>query len=189
MRALEERIKADGIHIGDGIIKVDSFMNHQIDPGLMQSIGLEFACRFKHTSPNKILTAETSGIAPALFAAVSLGIPIVFARKHQPITMLQDPYSASTFSPTHKSAIDLIVSKEYLLPNDRVLIIDDVLASGKTIQTLVSLIKQCNATVVGIGIVIDKLYAGGQQELAGLNIPVESLASIAGYDGARVLLG
>ncbi|MBC7999409.1 MAG: xanthine phosphoribosyltransferase, partial [Leptolyngbya sp.] len=124
MEILRKRIEQEGRHLGNGILKVDSFMNHQIDPMLMKAVGEEFAVRFKHLNPTRILTAETSGIAPALSAAMAMGIPLVFARKHKPVTMAAEPFIESAPSHTHGKQVDLIVSSEYLTAHDRILIID-----------------------------------------------------------------
>ena len=188
MQILKECIQKNGQHLGQGILKVDSFMNHQIDSALMQSIGEEFARRFAHTKPNKILTAETSGIAPALVTGIVLKVPVVFARKHKPLTMGENPFRASSVSPTHQKSVELLVSSEYLAAEDRVLIIDDFLASAKTIRALVLLVEQSKASLVGIGAVIEKVYAGGRKELADLKIPIESLAAISNYDGAKIIM-
>ncbi len=150
----------DGKHLGKGILKVDSFMNHQIDPMLMQAVGEEFATQFGQFNPTRILTAETSGIAPALAAAMAVKVPLVFARKHKPVTMAAEPYVESAPSHTKGGVVDLIVSSEYLEATDRVLIIDDFLASAKTLVALVNLVKSSGATLVGIGAVIEKGIPG-----------------------------
>jgi xanthine phosphoribosyltransferase len=188
MQILEERIQRDAKHLGDGIVKVDSFMNHQIDPILMQSIGEELARRLKHTKPTKIVTAETSGIAPALITGLCLKIPIVFARKHQPITMAENPYRETSTSATYGKGVNLLVSSEYLSASDRVLIIDDFLSSSKTIISLIQLVEQSGAALVGIGFVIEKAYKDGRKALAHLKIPIESLAVIDRCEGDRIIL-
>ena len=188
MQILNERILRDGKHLGRGILKVDAFMNHQIDPLLMQSVGEELARRFRAAQPTKILTAETSGIAPALAAGMALGVPILFARKHQPITMPDEPYRSQAPSHTHGKLVDLIVSPEYLTAADRVLIVDDFLATAQTIQALVALVEQSGATLVGVGAVIEKAFEGGRAALVSLNVPVESLAVIVRFEGDRIIL-
>jgi xanthine phosphoribosyltransferase len=188
MQILKERIQCEGRHLGNGVVKVDSFMNHQIDPELMKRCGEELARRFAHVNATRIITAETSGIAPALAAGMFLKIPVVFARKHQPITMKADPYRESSSSPTHKKQVELLVSAEYLLPSDRVLLIDDFLSSANTTRALVKLIEQGKATLVGIGVVIEKVYAGGRDSLKDLFVPIESLAAIESFDGDRLVL-
>ncbi len=187
MDLLRQRILQDGKHLGKGILKVDSFMNHQIDPLLMQAVGEEFAARFKQFNPTRILTAETSGIAPALAAAMSLKVPLVFARKHKPVTMAAEPYVESAPSHTKGGVVDLIVSSEYLEATDRVLIIDDFLASAKTLVALVNLVKSSGATLVGIGAVIEKEFQGGRALLKDVTVPIESLAIIESMDETIVL--
>lgn len=187
MQILRERILRDGKHLGGGILKVDAFMNHQIDPLLMREIGEEFARRFSHTDPTKIFTAETSGIAPALAAAMALQVPIVFARKHQPLTMAANPYREFTDSHTHTRQVELIVSPEYLLRSDRVLILDDFLATAKTIRALTRLVDQSGARLVGIGAVIEKAFEGGRAVLQSLNVPIESLVVIERFEGDKII--
>src|SRR5918912_1577943 len=127
MQLLRERSAREGKHLGHGILKVDSFMNHQLDPVLMQEIGQAFAVRFRDLRPTKILTAEISGIAPALATAMVIQVPVVFARKHRPITMHDHPYRETAASHTKGNQIELLVSPEYLLSSDQVLIVDDFL--------------------------------------------------------------
>jgi xanthine phosphoribosyltransferase len=188
MQILRERIIKDGKHLGRGILKVDAFMNHQIDPLLMKEIGEEFARRFKAVAPTRILTAETSGIAPALAAAMALEVPLVFARKHRPVTMAADPFRETAESHTKGGEVELLVSSEYMRPEDRVLIVDDFLATAKTIRALIKLVQQSRATLVGIGAVIEKAFEGGRQALTGVDAPVESLAVIERFDGDRIVL-
>lgn len=188
MQMLLDRVQREGKHLGNGVVKVDSFMNHQIDPVLMKAIGEEFARRLAHTSPTRILTAETSGIAPALAAGMFLECPLVFARKHQPITMAKEPFKETSTSPTHGKEVQLIVSNEYLKADDRVLIIDDFLSSAKTLRALINLINQSHATLVGIGTVIEKEYVRGREQLTDVAVPIESLAIIEKCEGDRVIV-
>ena len=178
MKLLEDRIQKDGQYIGDGILKVDSFVNHQVDPELMNEAGKEFAKLFMNFSATKILTAEISGIAPAVSAGLHLGIPVVFARKNKPITMPDQVLL--TLSPSHTKGrtVELIVSPEYLGTGERVLIIDDFLATGKTIEGLIRLAEIAGATVVGVGALIEKTFEEGRERLEAMNIHVESLARI-----------
>lgn len=178
MKLLEERIQKDGQYIGDGILKVDSFVNHQVDPVLMNEAGKEFAKLFMNFSATKILTAEISGIAPAVSAGLHLGIPVVFARKNKPITMPDQVLL--TLSPSHTKGrtVELIVSPEYLGAGEKVLIIDDFLATGKTIEGLIRLAEIAGATVVGVGALIEKTFEEGREHLEAMNIHVESLARI-----------
>lgn len=187
MQLLHDHILRHGKHLGGGILKVDAFMNHQIDPKVMQEIGSEFARRFACEKPTKILTAETSGIAPALACGMVMQIPVVFARKHQPITMEADPYRQTATSHTYGNQVELLVSPEYLSKEDRILIIDDFLATARTILVLVKLVHQSGGNLVGIGAVIEKSFEGGRALLASLKVPVESLAVIEGFDGERII--
>ncbi|MBX9571996.1 MAG: xanthine phosphoribosyltransferase [Candidatus Obscuribacterales bacterium] len=185
MKLLEEKILKEGKYLGNGILKVDSFMNHQIDPALMKEIGKELAGHFKDLKPTRILTAESSGIAPALITAIELGVPLVYARKSKPITM-KDPYIEKSESHTYKKAVELNVSAEYLHSDDRVLIIDDFLATARTILSLVALIEQSGASIVGIGSVIEKVFEGGREKLSHLGLPIVSLARISSFDNDQV---
>lgn len=188
MDLLREKILQHGKHLGDGILKVDAFMNHQLDSMLMKAVGQEFARKFASLSPTKILTAETSGIAPALAVGIELGVPVVFARKHQPITMAPDPYREKSSSPTHKKEVELIVSTEYMTPADRVLIIDDFLSSARTLLALEKLVQKSGATLIGIGCVIEKRSFGGREQLKHITVPIESLAVIERFDGEQIIL-
>lgn len=187
MHWLRERIQNEGRYLGNGILKVDVFMNHQVDPLLMQGIGYEFARRFRHQHATKILTAEISGIAPALATGMMLQVPVVFARKNKPITLSQEPYQATAPSHTKGGEVTLMVSHEFLSPEDRILIIDDFLASSLTIRALVDIIRQGGAALVGIGAVIEKSFEGGRGALADLGVQVESLAVIDRFEGNKII--
>ena len=189
MNLLCDRILAEDKHLGNGVLKVDSFMNHQVDPSLMKYVGEEVARRFADAKATRILTAETSGIAPALAAGMCMNLPVVFARKHQPITMAPEPYRESSISPTHGKQVELIVSTEYLRAGDRVLIVDDFLSSGQTILALHRLILQSRAVPVGVACVIEKAFKKGRDELKELSVPIESIAIIERFDGDRIVLG
>ena len=178
MQALIDRIRKEGKNLGGGILKVDSFINHQVDPELMDACGAEFARRFAKVGATRVLTAEISGIAPALMAARHLRLPVVYARKTKPITMPDSVYLTIAPSHTKGVAVELIVSPEYLSHGERVLIIDDFLASGATILGLVRLARAAGAQVVGIGALIEKSFEGGRQALSLLKIPIESLVVI-----------
>jgi xanthine phosphoribosyltransferase len=184
---LRERIQNEGKHLGSGILKVDSFMNHQVDPLLMQGIGYEFARRFRATHPTKILTAEISGIAPALAAGMMLQVPVVFARKSKPITLAQEPYQAQAPSHTKGGLVTLIVSREFLSAQDRIIIVDDFLATALTIRALADIVRQSGAALVGIGAVIEKSFEGGRGALEDLGVQVESLAVINRFDGNSIV--
>ncbi len=187
MQALKERILKDGKNLGGGILKVDSFINHQVDPELMDACGAEFARRFVKLGATRILTAEISGIAPALMAARHLRLPVVYARKTKPITMPDAVYLTVAPSHTKGRAVELIVSPEYLAQGERVLIIDDFLASGATILGLVRLTQAAGAQVVGIGALIEKSFEGGRQALAQLKVPIESLVCITNMDNGKLV--
>jgi xanthine phosphoribosyltransferase len=188
MRALNERIRREGKNLGRGILKVDSFINHQVDPMLMLSVGQAMAARFYSCEATKVLTAEISGIAPALTTALALQVPVVYARKTRPVTMHPNAIEATAPSHTKDSEVTLMVSPEFLGPGDRVLIIDDFLASGQTIGALVELAQLAGATVVGIGAVIEKAFEQGREELAHLNVPIEALAVITSMDDGKIVL-
>ena len=188
MKVLQEKIREQGSNLGNGILKVDGLINHQIDAGLMVSMGNEFARRFRGQSVTRILTAEVSGIAPALTTASVLGVPMVYARKHKPITMKEPVFVESAPSHTKGGEVHLMVSPEYLAPQDRVLIIDDFLASGKTIDALARLVKNAGATLVGIGAVIEKSFEGGRAMLQQWQVPIEALAVIDEmHDDGRIV--
>lgn len=187
MHWLRERIQSEGRVLGGGILKVDVFMNHQVDPLLMQGIGYEFARRFRETHPTKILTAEISGIAPALAAGMMLQVPVVFARKTKPLTLAEEPYSATAPSHTKGGEVTLMVSREFLSRGDRVLVIDDFLATALTIRALADIVRQSGATLVGIGAVIEKSFEGGRAALRDLNVQVESLAVIERFEDNQIV--
>jgi xanthine phosphoribosyltransferase len=187
MQALIERIKKEGRNLGNGILKVDGFINHQVDPGLMDQCGQEFARRFQAIGATKILTAEISGIAPALTTAFHMKLPVVYARKHKPITMPDQVFLTLTPSHTKGRIVELIISPEYLAGGEKVLVIDDFLASGATILGLVRLANSAGAQVVGIGALVEKTFEGGRQALQHLGIPIETLARIRQMDGDQIL--
>jgi xanthine phosphoribosyltransferase len=178
MKLLEERILKSGRNLGNGVLKVDGFINHQVDPALMEVCGKEFAARFKTVGATKVLTAEISGIAPALLTALALRLPIVYARKTKPVTMPDQVFLTLAPSHTKGRTIELIVSPEFLVEGDKVLIIDDFLATGQTILGLVRLAQAAGAQVVGIGALIEKTFDGGRQLLSSVGVPIEALAVI-----------
>ncbi|MBI1794436.1 MAG: xanthine phosphoribosyltransferase [Chloroflexi bacterium] len=187
MKELKDRIQRDGQNLGNGILKVDSFVNHQVDATLMNLCGKEFARRFANAGATKVLTAEISGIAPALTTALHLGLPVVYARKNKPITMPDQVYLTLAPSHTKGRMVELIVSPEYLQHGEKVLIIDDFLASGATILGLVRLAEAAGAKIVGIGALIEKRFEGGREALKPVGVPVESLACIASMDGGKIV--
>lgn len=178
MKLLEDRILKDG-HIGaDNVLKVDSFLNHQIDVNFVCELGKEFYRLFKDENITKILTIEASGIGIACLAAQYFGVPIVFAKKTKTINIYSDTYNATVHSYTHKKDYDIVVSKEFLSKEDNVLIIDDFLAKGSALTALLMLIEKAGAKTAGAGIVIEKAYQGGGNLVRDMGIRVESLAKI-----------
>ncbi|PKN94579.1 MAG: xanthine phosphoribosyltransferase [Chloroflexi bacterium HGW-Chloroflexi-6] len=186
MKELVEKIAREGKNLGNGILKVDGFVNHQVDAGLMNLCGLEFARMFRHLGATKILTAEISGIAPALTTAIHLGLPVVYARKTKPITMPDQVYLTLAPSHTKGRMVELIISPEHLPHGERVLIIDDFLATGATILGLVRLAQTAGAEIVGVGALIEKTFEGGREALASLGVQVESLAKISSLDDGKI---
>jgi xanthine phosphoribosyltransferase len=189
VKELEERIQRDGQVLGGGILKVDSFVNHQVDPLLMDACGREFAKLFASVGATKVLTAEISGIAPALTTAIHLGLPVVYARKTKPITMPDQVYLTLAPSHTKGRMVELIVSPEYLANGEKVLIIDDFLASGQTILGLVRLAEASGSKVVGIGALIEKLFEGGRAVLKSTGVPIHSLACITAMEEGKLEFG
>lgn len=187
MRELQERILREGKNLGNGILKVDGFINHQVDPLLMNACGKELASRFKDIEATKVLTAEISGIAPAVATAYHLGLPLVYARKHKPITMPDQVFLTLSPSHTKGNLVELIVSPEYLGHTERVLIIDDFLATGATILGLVRLAQTAGSTVVGIGTLIEKTFEGGREALAILGVPIHSLVQVTSMEGNQII--
>jgi len=186
MQELKERILRDGKNLGGGILKVDGFINHQVDPVLMDACGKEFARRFEHVGATRVLTAEISGIAPAVMTAFYLKIPVVYARKNKPITMPDTVYLTVAPSHTKGRMVELIVSPEYLARGEKVLIIDDFLASGATILGLVRLTQAAGAELVGIGTLIEKTFEGGRAALQHLGLPIESLVCISAMENGTI---
>ncbi len=187
MQALKDRILLEGKNLGNGILKVDGFVNHQVDPVLMDVCGQELARRFRGVGATKVLTAEISGIAPAVTTALHLGLPVVYARKHKPITMPDQVFLTLTPSHTKGRTVELIISPEYLAGGERVLIVDDFLASGATILGLVRLAQTAGAKIVGIGALIEKNFEGGRAALEHLGIQIEALARIQSMQGDDIL--
>lgn len=178
MKLLEDRILKDG-HIGtDNVLKVDSFLNHQIDVSFVCELGKEFYRLFKDENITKILTIEASGIGIACLAAQYFGVPVVFAKKTKTINIYSDTYNATVHSYTHKRDYDIVVSKEFLNKEDNVLIIDDFLAKGSALTALLMLIEKAGAKTAGAGIVIEKAYQGGGNLVRDMGVRVESLAKI-----------
>lgn len=186
MKELEERILKDGVVLGGEVLKVDNFLNHQIDPKLMQAIGNEFADYFSDKGITRIVTIESSGIAPAVFAGLALGVPVVFARKQKSLTLTDELYSTEVHSFTKNATSTIVISKKFLDKTDRVLLIDDFLANGQAAKGLIRLCKAANAQVMGVGIVIEKTFQIGRQLLEEENYDVYSLARIRAFEEGQV---
>ncbi len=182
MNFLEERIVKDGIVKPGNVLKVDSFLNHQMDIALMEEIGREFKRRFEGKNINKVMTIETSGIGIAAFVAKEFGVPMVFAKKSKSINIDGEMYVAEVESFTHKNKNQVIVSKRFLNAEDHVLIIDDFLANGCALQGLIQIANSAGATVEGLGIVIEKGFQNGGQIIRNLGYQLESLAIVDAMD-------
>lgn len=185
MNFLEERIVKDGVVKEGNVLKVDSFLNHQMDVQLIDEVGREFHRRFADTEVTKVLTIEASGIAIAYAVARCFGVPMVFAKKAKSINIDGDMYTAEVESYTHKNRNQVIVSKKFLGPEDKVLIVDDFLANGCALQGLISITESAGATVAGIGIVIEKGFQYGGRSIRNLGYHLESLAIVDSMDSAE----
>ncbi|MCQ2509747.1 MAG: xanthine phosphoribosyltransferase [Lachnospiraceae bacterium] len=185
MNCLEERIAKDGIVRPGNVLKVDNFLNHQMDVELFREMGKEWKKRFEGKQINKILTIEASGIGIAAVVALEFGVPVVFAKKSKSINIDGEFYSAEVESFTHKNVNNVIVSKKYLSEEDHVLIIDDFLANGCALQGLIQIVQSSGATVEGIGIAIEKGFQIGGRMIRNLGFQLESLAIVEGMDAEK----
>lgn len=186
MKILQDRIRSESHDLGRGVVKVDSFLNHQVDPDLMYEIGNEFARRLAHTQPTKIMTVETGGIAPAFATASVMHIPLIIVRKRRAGGMPRELLQESTISQTTHQAIDLFASPEFLSSQDRIVIIDDFLTNAQKMLALCRLAERGSAQVVGIGAVIEKTQDGGRAALAFRNVPVEALVRIERFGDGKI---
>ncbi|WP_027409173.1 xanthine phosphoribosyltransferase [Anoxybacteroides tepidamans] len=186
MRELYEKIREEGEILSDHVLKVDRFLNHQVDPVLMMQIGEKFADIFRDERITKVLTLESSGISPALMTAYVLNVPLLFARKRKSLTLQHSLYTAKVYSFTKQEETEISVSQSFLDQNDRVLIIDDFLANGQAALGLVQVVQQAGAEVVGIGIVIEKAFQDGGELLRSSGFRVVSLARIASLEGGQL---
>lgn len=177
MQLLKERILQDGKCFEGGILKVDGFINHQIDPALMREIGAEFAQRFAAMEVNKIMTIEASGIAPAIMTGFLMNLPVIFAKKKSPKT-IQNAISTTVHSFTKDCDYEVVISSDFLTPNDKVLFIDDFLAYGNAALGILDLIRKSGATLIGMGFIIEKSFQNGRLSLEEQGVHVESLAII-----------
>ncbi|WP_143463645.1 xanthine phosphoribosyltransferase [Levilactobacillus enshiensis] len=187
MKLLEDRIRRDGTVLPGNVLKVDNFLNHQVDPQLMDELGAEFARRFKDTGITKILTVESSGIAPAVMAGLHMGVPVIFARKHKSLTLTDNLYTAKVYSYTKQVNNDISIDRRFLKPAEKVLIIDDFLANGQAVQGLLDIAATANIKVAGVGVVIEKRFQKGHQLVEDAGIQLEALASIASFEDGQVI--
>ncbi len=189
MEKIRRRILDEGQNLGNGILKIDSFLNHQVDAELMAGVGEEIAERFLETQPTLVLTAEVSGIIPAVMTGKAMGnIPVLYARKHKPITMQEPVYVDGAPSHTKGGEVLLMVSPEFLQTHDRVLIVDDFLASGRTIDALARIVSNAGAVLVGIAAVVEKEFEGGREVLAHWQVPIESMAVITDMSDGQIIV-
>lgn len=179
MKILEDMILERGIAVNEDILKVDSFVNHQVDPELMKNIGDEFAEHFKGQGITKVATIESSGIAPALMTALALNVPMLILKKQPSKILNQDFYQTVVTSYTKGTSYELTLSKNFISENDHVLIIDDFLANGEAATGAIRLIRKAHATIAGVGILIEKSFQPGYEKLTEQGIDVYSLARIA----------
>lgn len=186
MELLKNKIIEEGKVLSDTVLKVDSFLNHQVDPKLMKQVGEEFANKFKNAGITKILTIESSGIAPATMTGLELDVPVIFARKRKSLTLTNHLYSAEVYSFTKKTSNEISVSKDFLHEDDIVLVMDDFLANGQAALGLLEIAKQAKATAVGVGIVIEKGFQSGGKQLRDKGIRVESLAIVESMSDGTV---
>lgn len=187
MKILEDRIRQDGTVLTGNVLKVDNFLNHQVDPQLMNELGQEFARRFQDAHITKILTVESSGIAPAVMAGLHLNVPVIFARKHKSLTLTDNLYTAKVYSYTKQVANEISIDRRFLAADDRVLIIDDFLANGQAVQGLLDIAKTAQITVAGVGVVIEKRFQKGHQMVTDAGIQLEALAIIASFEAGQVI--
>lgn len=186
MELLRSKVIKEGIVLEGNVLKVDSFINHQMDPVLMKEIGREFTRRFAGENVTRVLTIESSGIAPGIMTALELNVPLIFARKQKSLTLTEDIYVETAYSYTKQQSNDITVSKKFIHPGDRVLIIDDFLANGEAAFALARIVQQAGAQVAGIGIVIEKSFQPGAKLLTDEGYRLESLVRIAGLADGQV---
>lgn len=186
MELLKQRIRTEGLVLNNSVLKVDSFLNHQLDPQLIMQIGEEFACRFRNDKIDKVVTIESSGIAVAMATALFLKTPLVFARKRRSILMTEDVYHTQVFSYTKKEVNDVTIARQFLIPGERTIIIDDFLASGEAALGIAQIVREANCEILGIGIVIEKSFQPGRQKLLDAGYRVESLVRIDSFTDGQV---
>lgn len=186
MQELKDKIKEYGTVLPGNVLKVDAFLNHQVDTELMYKCGQEFAKYFKDRGITKILTVESSGIAPAVMTGLAMDLPVIFARKHKSLTMNSDMYTADVYSYTKKVTNHISISKKFVSEDDKVLLIDDFLANGQAVEGMMEIADQAGIQVAGAGIVIEKSFQPGAKELAARGVDVYSLARIKSLENNQV---
>ena len=186
MKLLEDKIRREGRILHGSVLKVSSFLNHQMDPELIMELGAEFGRRFANDNVNKILTIESSGIALALATGVAMHAPVVFAKKHRSSNVFGEVYQAMVHSYTHDIDYNVVVEREFIRPDDRVLLVDDFLANGKALEGLLALVRQAGAVPVGAGIAIEKGFQVGGEQLRKEGLRIESLAIIEKMEGSDI---
>lgn len=186
MESLKDKILSEGAALSESVLKVDNFLNHQIDPSLMHEIGAEFKKRFEHKGITKIVTLESSGIAPSVMAGLLMDVPVIFARKRQSLTMIDGLLTSEVYSYTKQETNKVSVAHKFLDPEDSVLIIDDFLANGQAAEALIDIVDQAGSEIAGIGIVIEKSFQPGGSVLREKGYHVESLARIANLEAGKI---
>ena len=186
MQLLRDKVREEGIVLSGQVLKVDSFLNHQMDPVLMKEVGREFARLFEGEGITRVLTIESSGIAPGIMTALELEVPLIFARKQKSLTLREDIFVEKVYSFTKQETNEITVAKKYIHPGDRVLIVDDFLANGEAAFGLARIVEQAGGEVAGIGIVIEKAFQPGGRLLTEAGYRVESLVRIAALDHGEV---
>ncbi|MFI3887396.1 xanthine phosphoribosyltransferase [Streptococcus parauberis] len=186
MKLLEDRMIKDGNILGENILKVDSFLTHQVDYKLMKEIGNVFAKAYADAGITKVVTIEASGIAPAVYVAEALDVPMIFAKKHKNITMTEGILTAEVYSFTKQVTSTVSIAGRFLSSNDKVLIIDDFLANGQAAKGLIEIISQAGASIAGVGIVIEKSFQDGRQVIENQGVRVTSLARIKNFDNGKL---
>ena len=186
MEELKQKIIKEGKVLSNSVLKVDSFINHQMDPVLMKKIGEEFANRFSGMGITKVLTLESSGIGPALLTALEMGVPMIFARKRKSLTLTEGLITSTVRSFTKQETNEVTISRDFITEGDNVLIIDDFLAVGQAAIGLIDIVKQAGANPVGVGIVIEKSFQDGHKMIKETGIKLESLAKIASLEDGKV---
>ena len=186
MKLLEDRIRSDGEVLPGNVLKINSFLNHQVDPELMKKVGEEFSQLFKDSGVTKVLTCEASGIAPGVMTAYELHVPMVFARKKKPATLNDAVYWADVYSYTKKVTNQICVEQKFLHKDERLLIIDDFLANGEAVKGMINIANQAGAEVTGVGIVVAKTFQGGSEWIKDHGYRLEALAEIASLANNQV---